>query len=84
VKPLDKQVYISTLSSPESRKVSTMSETVPTPNKNMVRSVEDLEKEISRLRNALEDIQRVADISDGAQWYSMVADKALMGIDDEE
>ena len=44
-----------------------MSETVPTPNKNMVRSVEDLEKEISRLRNALEDIQRVADISDGAQ-----------------
>jgi hypothetical protein len=61
-----------------------MSETVPTPNKNMVRSVEDLEKEISRLRNALEDIQRVADISDGAQWYSMVADKALMGIDDEE
>ena len=59
-----------------------MSETVPTPNKNMVRSVEDLEKEISRLRNALEDIQRVADISDGAQWYSMVADKALMGIDD--
>jgi hypothetical protein len=50
----------------------------------MVRSVEDLEKEISRLRNALEDIQRVADISDGAQWYSMVADKALMGIDDEE
>lgn len=84
MKPLDKQVYISTLSSPESRKVSTMSETVPTPNKNMVRSVEDLEKEISRLRNALEDIQRVADISDGAQWYSMVADKALMGIDDEE
>jgi hypothetical protein len=61
-----------------------MSETVPTPNKNMVRSVEDLEKEISRFRNALEDIQRVADISDGAQWYSMVADKALMGIDDEE
>jgi hypothetical protein len=61
-----------------------MSETVPTPNKNMVRSVEDLKKEISRLRNALEDIQRVADISDGAQWYSMVADKALMGIDDEE
>ena len=61
-----------------------MSETVPTPNKNMVRSVEDLEKEISRLRNAIEDIQRVADISDGAQWYSMVADKALMGIDDEE
>jgi hypothetical protein len=61
-----------------------MSETVPTPNKNMVRSVEDLEKEISRLRNALEDIQRVANISDGAQWYSMVADKALMGIDDEE
>jgi hypothetical protein len=61
-----------------------MSETVPTPNKNMVRSVEYLEKEISRLRNALEDIQRVADISDGAQWYSMVADKALMGIDDEE
>jgi hypothetical protein len=61
-----------------------MSETVPTPNKNMVRSVEDLEKEISRFRNALEDIQRVANISDGAQWYSMVADKALMGIDDEE
>ena len=50
----------------------------------MVRSVEDLEKEISRFRNALEDIQRVANISDGAQWYSMVADKALMGIDDEE
>ena len=61
-----------------------MSETVPTSNKNMVRSVEDLEREISRFRNALEDIQRAANIRDVAQWYSMVADKALMGIDDEE
>ena len=39
----------------------------------------ELLDENKRLREALETISQVAAISDGAQWYALVADEALTG-----
>jgi len=39
----------------------------------------ELLDENKRLREALKTISQVAAISDGAQWYAVVADEALTG-----
>ena len=41
--------------------------------------IEELEAEIVRLEAALKNIRDVAEISDGPQWYAMIADNALTG-----
>lgn len=46
---------------------------------NMTDRIEELEAEIVRLEAALKNIRDVAEISDGPQWYAMIADNALTG-----
>jgi hypothetical protein len=39
----------------------------------------DLQEENKRLREALEEIRDVARVSEGVEFYAMLADKALAG-----
>lgn len=42
-----------------------------------------MQERIKGLEEALGNIRDVAQISEGAQWYAMIADKALKGGSDE-
>lgn len=43
-----------------------------------------MQNRIDKLREALADIRAVASISEGVEWYAMIADRALMADDLEE